>query len=249
VAQTATSDEFFRHLKTAQDTLLNPAAKFAYDRFGPVVTTWQHCTTIKDYLSFGITYTLPYYGLGAVFMYVLGLLGYLDWGRYWRWLTLATMAVFECYIVSRPYAPSLSAKFINPLVTTLSGQPPYLPFQLIEILRKCAVTLYIAFSQIGPLLAQPQASIMMGDPEQMLQQQIERLDQTARAADVEATRLIAMEMAPFIGDRDAIGGVQSKVKEWLVQNTIRSDPMVRDALGNVLRKRRTDAPVGARGNR
>jgi len=90
---------------------------------------------------------------------------------------------------------------------------------------------------------------MMGDPEQMLQQQIERLDQTARAADVEATRLIAMEMAPFIGDRDAIGGVQSKVKEWLVQNTIRSDPMVRDALGNVLRKRRTDAPVGARGNR
>lgn len=71
----------------------------------------------------------------------------------------------------------------------------------------------------------------------------------AKAADVEATRLMGMEMSPFMGDAAALKDVKGKVKEWLVQNTIRSDPMVRDAIGNELRKRRVDAPAGARGNR
>lgn len=197
----------------------------------------------------GMTQTLPYYGGSAVVMYVLGLLGYLDWGRYWRWLALVVLAVFESYVVSRPYSPPLAANLINPLITTLSGQPPYLPFQLIEILRKCAIAMYIAFSQIGPLLASPQAALNSGTPEEVLQRHIERLGQTVRAVDVEATRLMGMEMAPFNGDRDAIGDVQTKVREWLVQNTIRSDPEVIDAIGNVLKKRRTDAPAGAKGNR
>lgn len=249
VAQTANSDEYFRHLKTAQDTLLNPAARFAYDRFGPTMTTWQHCSTISDYINLGITQTLPYYGAGAFFMYVLGLLGYLEFGRYWRWLTLVTLAVLECYMVSRPYLPPFIAKFVNPLITTLSGQPPYLPFQLIELLRKISITIYIAFSQIGPLLASPEVPAKSGNLEEVLQKQIDRLDQTAQAADVEATRLMAMEMAPFVGDNNAIAGLQTKIREWLVQNTIRADPMVRDAISTVLKKRRTDAPAGAKGNR
>lgn len=249
VKQTATSDDFFRHIKMAQDVLLNPAARFAYDRFGPAVMTWQHCSTIRDYLVRGMTETLPYYAGSAVFMYVLGLLGYLDWGRYWRWLTLVSLLVFESYVVSRPYSVPFAKNFVNPLITTLSGQPPYLPFQLIMILRKCALTMYIAFSQIGPLLAPPQAAVKSGDPEEALRQQIDRLDQSARAADVDALRLMGMEIAPFNGDRDAIVEVQSKVKGWLVQNTIRADPEVRDAIGNVLKRRRTEAPAGARGNR
>ena len=59
---------------------------------------------------------------------------------------------------------------------------------------------------------------------------------------------MGMEMSPFVGDQAALKVVQGKVKEWLVQNTIRNDPMVRDALGNELQKRRV-APAGARGTR
>ena len=66
---------------------------------------------------------------------------------------------------------------------------------------------------------------------------------------MEATRLMGMEMSPFVGDNEALRDVKGKVKEWLVQNTIRSDPEVRDALGTLLKRRRTDAPAGARGNR
>ncbi|KAJ2994663.1 hypothetical protein NUW58_g1489 [Xylaria curta] len=53
-------------------------------------------------------------------------------------------------------------------------------------------------------------------------------------------------MAPFAGDPEAVTDMRSKLKEWLVQNTIRADPMVRDALGRSLQKRRVDAPAGAR---
>ena len=56
-------------------------------------------------------------------------------------------------------------------------------------------------------------------------------------------------MSPFVGDEQALNDVKGKVKEWLVQNTIRNDPEVRDAMGNLLRKRRANVPAGAKGNR
>jgi hypothetical protein len=48
------------------------------------------------------------------------------------------------------------------------------------------------------------------------------------------------------GDDAAVGELKGKVKEWLVQNTIRADPEVRDAVGKALGKRRVGAPAGAR---
>ncbi|OBT47173.1 hypothetical protein VE00_03398 [Pseudogymnoascus sp. WSF 3629] len=248
VAETATSTDFFRHLKTAQDTLLNPAARFAYDRFGPDVGGWANMSSIRDYLMIGAVGILQYYGAGAVMMYVLGLTGHLQFGVYWRWLGLLALAVLEAHIVSRPYAPRFASHLLNPLLTNVGGQPPYLPFQLIAILRKCALTVFIALSQLGPLLS-PQEAAKSGTEEEQLSRQVERIAALASAADAEASRLVAMEMAPFVGDKEAVAEVQRRTSEWLVSNTIRSDPEVRDALGNVLKRRRTDAPAGARGNR
>jgi hypothetical protein len=242
------SEGYFVHLKLAQDTLLNSAKRFAYERFGPDITTWQHCSKHRDYILHGLQLILPYYGAAAVFMYILGLLGYLEWGKFWRWLTLICLCVFELHTISRPYFPSISTNFLNPLLTTFTRHPPYLPFQLILLFRKLSVTLYIALSQIGPLL-QPPSQNPTASPEVTLRQQLDRLEGTAKAADVEATRLMGMEMSPFVGDPAVQKDVQKKVKEWLVQNTIRADPIVRDAIGNELRKRRVDAPAGARGNR
>lgn len=56
-------------------------------------------------------------------------------------------------------------------------------------------------------------------------------------------------MAPFKGDAGVVANLQARMREWLVQNTIRSDPTVRDALGTPFKKRRIDAPSGAQGNR
>jgi len=63
---------------------------------------------------------------------------------------------------------------------------------------------------------------------------------------MEATRLLGLDMAPVAGDEQGVRDLRGKVKEWLVQNTIRNDPEVRDAMGRALGKRRVGAPVGAR---
>ncbi|KAI1107110.1 hypothetical protein F4804DRAFT_298593 [Jackrogersella minutella] len=243
--------DFFMHLKTASDTLVDPARRFAYERFGPDVVDWKHCVTIRDFVVRGVQALIPYYGFAAVAMYVLGLLGYLDWGRYWRWLTLVVLCVFELHTVTRPSFPRFLDAVVNPLLARFTAHPPYLPFQAISLARKLSITLYIAFSQIGPLLQPPdRRGAKPGEAsEKQLLQNLDRLEQTARSMDVDATRLMELEMAPFVGDAEVIGTMRSKLKEWLVQNTIRADPMVKDALGRSFQKRRVDAPAGAKGNR
>ena len=52
-------------------------------------------------------------------------------------------------------------------------------------------------------------------------------------------------MAPYAGDEPGVKELRGRIKEWLVQNTIRADPEVRDAVGRALGKRRVGAPVGA----
>jgi hypothetical protein len=250
----ANASNYFLHLKTASDTLLDPARRFAYDRFGPEVVEWQHCKTIRDYVGRGAQQLIPYYGVAAAFMYALGLLGYLDWGRFERWLVLVIMFVFELHTVTRPNHPAFLSKLLNPLLSFWGARAPYLPFQAILLARKLSITIYIAFSQIGPMLAadtsQGKVTVAQkGNEETVVRQSLERLEITARSLDADAGRLLDMEMAPFAGDETLLKSMRGKVKEWLVQNTIRSDPMVRDALGRSFQRRRIDAPAGARGNR
>ncbi|KAK3684728.1 hypothetical protein B0T22DRAFT_463977 [Podospora appendiculata] len=248
---------YFVHLKTAADTLTDPARRFAYERFGPDVISWQRCTTIKDYVFHGAQILGPYYGVAAALMYGLGLLGYLDWGRYERWLVLAIMFVFELHTVTRPGRPAVLEKVINPVLAHVAGRAPYLPFQAIALARKLSVTIYIAFSQIGPLLmadtrggqVQLAGGRKAGDDELVLRQGLDRLEAMANGLDSDTSRLLEMEMAPFAGDADVLGTMNGRVKEWLVQNTIRQDPMVRDALGRSFVRRRIDAPAGAKGTK
>ncbi|KAL2127826.1 hypothetical protein VTI74DRAFT_10115 [Chaetomium olivicolor] len=247
---------YFVHLKTAADTLADPAKRFAYERFGPDVVAWQRCATVRDFVVRGAQALVPYYGSAAVFLYGLGLLGYLDWARYERWLVLAVLFVFEVHCVTRPGMPAVLEKVVNPVLERLAGRAPYLQFQAIALARKLSVTVYIAFSQIGPLLAADTSSGQLvvggkkgGDDEAVLKQALERLEMTAKRLDADATRLLETEMAPFAGDEETRNSMWTKVKDWLVQNTIRSDPMVRDALGRSFAKRRMEAPAGAKGTR
>lgn len=241
---------YFIHLKLASETLQDAAKRFAYERFGPDIVRWQKSKTIKDFVSRGVLQgILPHYGLAAATVYVLGLFGYMQFGKSYRWLILLTLCTFEVYAVTRPFFPP----FLNPLnivITSLTSHPPYLPFQIIKLARKITITLYVALSQIGPLLAMYwQGSQQVQDDDKALAQGLDRLENMAKQLEGDTGRLMDMELAPYKGDRETTSNLQGKMKEWLVQNTIRADPMVRDALGTSFRKRRIDAPAGAKGNR
>ncbi|KAK4168833.1 hypothetical protein QBC43DRAFT_252095 [Cladorrhinum sp. PSN259] len=250
------ANAFFVHLKSAQEVLISPAKRFAYDRFGPEIASWDKCITIKDFIIRGSQSLVPYYGLAAIAMYAFGLLGYLDYARFERWLVLSCMFLFEVIAVTRPHAPWILSKIINPLITTMGGsRGPYLQFQAITLAKKLCVTIYLAFSQIGPLLAADTSSgnIVVtkegASEEQALREGLGRLEMTAKRLDIDVTNLLQLEMAPFAGDREAMESTWAKVREWLVHNTIRSDPIVKDAMGRSMTKRRMNAPAGARGTR
>ncbi|KAI9810233.1 MAG: hypothetical protein M1827_006367 [Pycnora praestabilis] len=242
------SEAYFVHLKLAQDTLLDPTKRFAYDRFGPDIIQWRHCSSVRDYVLVGVQAIAPYYVAGGFFMMILGVLGYLEWGRYWRYISFASLAVFEMHTVTRPYFPPITTKLLDPIITRFSHHPPYLPFQQLLLARKIMLTLFIAFSQLGPLLQQPQQAHQQ-KTEVAQMQQLARLEQISGGTDKEATRLLALDMAPFAGDEAALKDVKARLKDWLVENTIRADPEVRDAVGKVMGRRRMGVPAGARGNR
>ncbi|KAF7545702.1 hypothetical protein G7Z17_g8977 [Cylindrodendrum hubeiense] len=243
---------FFMHLKQASDTLQDTAKRFAYERFGPEIARWSKCITVKDFVSRGvISGILPHYGVAAASIYILGLFGYMEFGKYYRWLILLTLCTFELHTVTRPDFPTFVTG-INAILTRVTTHHPYLPFQIISLARKLTITVYIALAQIGPLLAVHfggDQKAAAENEEKAVQQNLDRLEAFVKQLDGDAVRLLDMELAPYKGDAEATSNLQGKMREWLVQNTIRADPMVRDALGTSLKRRRVDAPSGAKGNR
>ncbi|PKS05783.1 hypothetical protein jhhlp_007612 [Lomentospora prolificans] len=250
-AQGTTSDgsEFIR-LKIAADTLLNEASRFAYERFGPAVVEWKNCASRYEYAFTGtVQYVVPHYIAYAAIQYVLGFFGYLDFARYWRWFMLVAMAAFELHITTRPSSTLLSV--LNPVLESplLGRHPPLLQYQLVSLARRLCVTFYIALSQIGPLLFPPRSPGQAADPDKAIHAQIDRATALAAEVDDLSGRLLDVELAPYKGDEDMLKSVRAKIAEWLVQNTIRADPMVKDAMGQSFKRRRMDAPAGAKGNR
>ena len=246
----AAAEANFVNLKTAQDTLSDPVKRFAYERFGPDMLRWQHCKTIRDYLVTGIqTSSLPLYAGSTLMMALLSLTNYLQWGRFWRYLTFVGLFALEYHTITRPYPSPLLTKIFNPVLSRITVHPPLLPFQLLALARKATFTLFIAFSQLGNLFPQekPASGATTTTSSQHDLQQLARLEGNARASEIDFSRLLAMEMAPFVGDEPGTKELRGRVKEWLVNNTIRADPEVRDAMGRALAvRRRSGAPAGAR---
>ncbi|KAL2351485.1 hypothetical protein BJ546DRAFT_852636 [Cryomyces antarcticus] len=241
------AEAYFLHLKQARDTLIDPAKRFAYDRLGSDMLECKHCSTIRDYLDFGAKSIYPYYVGGGLFMILLYFLGHAQWGPYWRFLAFAFLAVLELHTITRPTFPAIIERLLNAVFAAVTVHPPYLPFQLLTLARKVVITLFIALNQLGPLIQPRRNPIAQQDPDAAQQQQIHRLELLAKATDQEATRLLGLDLAPFAADEQAMNTVKGGLKEWLVQNTIRGDPEVRNAVGRVMERRRAGVPAGARG--
>lgn len=80
--ESAGADAFFVYLKQAQDTLLDPARRFAYDRFGPDVVQWRNRETMQDFLYAALTQALTQYAAGFVIIVLMNFFLWGPWGRY-----------------------------------------------------------------------------------------------------------------------------------------------------------------------
>ncbi|KAK4626464.1 hypothetical protein CLAFUW4_04315 [Fulvia fulva] len=238
-------EDLYIKLKVARDTLADPAKRFAYDRFGPEILTWQNSKSIKDFIYHGTQQLTMYYLGSASVLILLGVLGYLRQGMFWRYVVMTALFVIEVQIATRPTFPAVLTGALNPILSITRLRQPYLPYQLILLLRKLTVTFFIAMSQLGPLLQDPRktaagAGAQEGAGAGVTTQQVERVMALTQGVDQEVNRLMALELMPFM-DTAASKELRSTTKEWLVQNTVRNDPEVHSAIQRVLdRRRRTE---------
>lgn len=260
------ADQYIR-IQTAHEVLTDDPRRFAYDRFGPDILAWKDCTVVRDYVMKGARDLVGYYAVGAAALYLFPKLGYFGQGVYWRWLAFAALLVFEVHAITRPGYPWFLEGLVNPFLVNVANpvltfwgggrqdwtHAPFLPFQAVALARKLSITLSIALNQVVPYLTASTRGgrVQMrkqGDEQANARQSLDELEKALHAVHEEAKRMVQMEAAPFAGNPMAMQSLREKVKRWLVDNTVRNDPMTRATINQRIMRRREDAPAGAQGN-
>lgn len=77
------ANDYYIRLKHARDIILDPAKRFAYDRFGPdVLGECQSCITVRDYTQQALLGVLYTYGPLFLILLAANTLGFLKDGAY-----------------------------------------------------------------------------------------------------------------------------------------------------------------------
>jgi DnaJ domain len=233
----ADAEAAFVDIKLAHDTLLDPAKRFAYDRFGPAIVRVQQpgLKTIRDYVYAGLRALAPEYVRGGLMLVVLNYFWLPKWGQFWRYLVISTLAFLELYFLTHEWkSPDISvhvARLAHWLLPSVL--PPHLlPFQILALARRMSISLNIFISQLAPHSHKGTA-----EQDHQLQAQISHLNQLSARMDVEATGLLGLGFAPFKGERNHVEALRKGMKEGIVTGTIRNTPEVKEAVARVLARR------------
>ncbi|GAM90757.1 hypothetical protein ANO11243_088020 [Dothideomycetidae sp. 11243] len=227
------AEAFYIRLKQSRDVLADPIKRFAYDRFGPDILGWRSSKTTYDYVFVGIRDTALYYFGTTAMLITLSVVGYLRAASFWRFTAIAAMFALEIYMTTRPEPPAILSHFINPFLVRFTGHAPYLQYQLLAVLRKVLLSFFIALAQVGPVLFPPGPS----ENKDATPEQLSRLEGLAQTSDQEVMRLLGLEMTPFAGNPTALQDLRAAMRHWLIDNTVKSNAQVRDAMGRVLQPR------------
>ncbi|KAJ9479911.1 DnaJ-related protein SCJ1 [Pseudozyma hubeiensis] len=103
----STTDEtIFIALRQAHDVLSNPTLRFAYDRFGPSITTWTATDSTRDYLHHGLLQLVSFYTINPLLYAIVGWInGRNDGISFWRLSTLFSLLAFELCLLISPSPP------------------------------------------------------------------------------------------------------------------------------------------------
>jgi curved DNA-binding protein CbpA len=245
------ANQYFVHLKAMRDVVLDPAKRFAYDRFGPeIFGQCQKCITVKDYVDSALVSAATTYGALLVVLIGANALGYLTDGAYWRYLGVLAVAVFEIRIATRSDHPWFLTHYLNPLVVNAHLRPAYLPFQLTAITKKASISAAQFLALLMPLYRDdPQRPQSTDDTEDVRHKQIDRLSVFVAESNKDAGRLLELESIPYRENEKAKSELREALKKYMVQNVVQNEKEVRNAMGESMAKRRTGVPHGALGTR
>jgi hypothetical protein len=246
------ANNYYVHLKQARDIILDPAKRFAYDRFGPdIFAQCQSCLTIKEYTDTALLTTATTYGALLILLIGANALGFFTDGSYWRYLGLLAVAALEMRTALRPDHPAFLSKYLNPLITSSHFRPPYLPFQIIAITKKSAISLAQFLNLLMPLyrIDPSKPAKPTGDMEDARHKQLDRLSALVSESNNDANRLLELESIPYRDNEKAKSELREALKNYMVQNVVHQEKEVRNAMGEVMMRKRTGVPHGAQGTK
>ncbi|PSN72662.1 hypothetical protein BS50DRAFT_545377 [Corynespora cassiicola Philippines] len=246
------ANDYYVHLKHARDIILDPAKRFAYDRFGPdILRQCQQCLTTKEFTDNALLSSVGTYGALLVFLLGANALGFMKDGAYWRYLALLAVATFEARTAMRPDHPPFLTAWLNPWMATLHLRPPYLPFQVSAIIKKASISAAQFLGLLIPLYRDdPQRPTKPNDDsEEARHQQLDRLEHVIRDSALDASRLLDLESIPFRDNEKAKTELRDALKKYMVQNVVHQEREVRNAIGQSIVRRRAGVPHGAQGTR
>jgi hypothetical protein len=235
-----------------RDVILDPAKRFAYDRFGPdIFRQCPNCLTVKDYVDSATTNAGTTYGVLLIILVGANALGYLRDGSYWRYLGILAVATFELRTATSRDHPLILTGYLNPLVARLNLRPAYLPFQVIAIVKKASISAAQFLGLLMPLYREdPQRpSKPTDDSEDARHKQLDRLSAFIAESNKDASRLLELESIPYRDNEKAKSELREALKKYMVQNVVHQEKEVRNAIGQSMARRRTGVPHGAHGTK
>ncbi|PKY44805.1 DnaJ-domain-containing protein [Rhizophagus irregularis] len=189
-------------LRQAYDTLNDPVKRFAYDRFGPDINYWTNCKTKGDYILLGRNYSTGFYLGTGLILFILNILGKGQFGRFWRFIVFCGIACIETSLILNPQSNSsfLSYLFQN-----------FIIFERIKIFRQLFITIFIALSQVGPVL-------FPTDNTQDIRPNLHNFEILCNIASDEIKNQLRSGFYPFQNDQNAQSELRKKMEKLVVDN-------------------------------
>ncbi|GES82698.1 membrane associated DnaJ chaperone-like protein [Rhizophagus clarus] len=189
-------------LRKAYDTLNDPIKRFAYDRFGPDISTWSHCKTKRDYILVGRNYSSGFYLGTGLILFILNILGKGQFGRFWRVIVFCSIGCIEASLILNPQSNTFILSYIF---------KNFIIFERIKIFRQLFITIFIALSQVGPVLFPIENT-------ENLRPGLHDLEILCNIASVEIKNQLRSSFYPFQNDQNAQSELKRKMEKLVVDN-------------------------------
>ncbi|KAI8925804.1 hypothetical protein BC831DRAFT_459485 [Entophlyctis helioformis] len=192
------SEDVYMLIRNAYETLKNPTLRAAYDKLGRAALQCTRCRTQRDFAVESMSPFVSFYLITGGLLVLLGILGRLDFGRYWRFAGLSFIAAVEAQLLFGATDPLW---FVLPWRTT---------FERITMLRNLFIVLSIAMSQVGPILFPADT--------RPLTNYLNELEQITDLQSRQALGCFAESFAPFQDDPRSAGLLQRRMEKTALFN-------------------------------
>ncbi|KAF8637784.1 hypothetical protein AX17_002575 [Amanita inopinata Kibby_2008] len=167
-------EELFMVVRDAFEALKNPVVRFAYDRFGPVVLSWEDCTTPAEYIRRGLLQATAYHIVVGAALLFWSAIGKPSPVSFWRYTLYASLFIAELALILSPspyplnsFSPSLPTAPLSASPTSIPSSlqstispftlfhtllPSQVTYQHIQFLHQFFLFLSVALSRVAPQL-------------------------------------------------------------------------------------------------